>query len=216
MRDPARLPEGPGPVGDDGVGPGAARAAAAMIPEERPDGPGAGEESARLQAASSVRKVSAPPGAAGARGRGAPESGPLPPAICRRLARVCGAGSGLSRPSVLQDSRRPPTSHSPRWRQAGLTAGETEGPRRAWARVACLRWAPLLPVWGPLLCLPGVVGSTVQLAVFSTLRDPLFWQVLGSGGLRPMAFVLVSGAPHFSFPSFTSPSTDGFGFALGH
>lgn len=33
-----------------------------MVPEGRPDGAGAGEESARLQAAGSVRKVGVPQG----------------------------------------------------------------------------------------------------------------------------------------------------------
>lgn len=55
---------------------------AAMIPEERPDGPGAGEESARLQEAGSVRQVGASAGAgvSGRRGPGPPASFCPPPA----------------------------------------------------------------------------------------------------------------------------------------
>lgn len=61
-----------------------------MIPEERRDGPGTGEESTRLQAAGSVRKVSVPAGQGGvALGRG---RGTVDP-------------TGFSRPSAMQDSQ---------------------------------------------------------------------------------------------------------------
>ena len=93
-----------------------------MVPEDRSDGPGAGEESARLQAAGTVRKVGVPDGR-GAPGVGFPDPA-APVARCSRRALGCGIGAGFSRPSAPLDSgakRR--VSHAPQ-RQGGLNAEE--------------------------------------------------------------------------------------------
>lgn len=110
---------------------------AAMVPEDRSDCPGAGKESARLQAAGTVRKVGVPGG------RGAPGGGLLDPASpvarCRRRALGYGIGAGFSRPSAPLDSGAKPRVSHARQRQGGLNAGELE-PR---AEPEPGRWAPV-------------------------------------------------------------------------
>lgn len=101
-----------------------------MIPEERRDGPGAGE-STQLQTAGSDRQVGAPAGPGRAEGgRRAAE-----PALLLPSERKAGLRGG-----TLPHLARP-------GRQAGRTAGETEARRRARARVVGPRWL-LLPVPG--------------------------------------------------------------------
>lgn len=131
--DSARHPGAEGQCGTQrGAWEGPARASASrrarpqrratMIPEDRRDGPGAGEERAQLQAAGSVRKVGAPAGP------GRPE----PPAQ--------GCGASVASP-VRKQCQTPggPLPHFARpRRQTGRSTGETEARRRAGARVACL------------------------------------------------------------------------------
>lgn len=120
---------------------------AAMVPEERPDGQAAGEESTQLQAAGSSRKVGAP-GGRGRREEGS-QTQPAPVAVCHR--RGCGAHAGFSRlsaPLVSGAGADPPgprESHSPleaRWSYCWGTQGSMRSQSRVGWLAAC---APLSP-----------------------------------------------------------------------
>lgn len=204
---PPLLPAGPPPPGEgseESVAPGVPALAtasrrtrpeqrAAMVPEDRSDGPGAGEESARLQAGP-IRKVGALGGrrpAAGGRREVGSRTRPLllPAAAGERSA----AGSALvSRAAGLRGE----TS-----RKVGLTVGNW-GPVRSQSPAAGLLSSAF---GGRLLRRPEQVGAQVQLVVSgnntpgpSSLAGAGLWSVTARG-LRVCSWHVIP--PFLAVPS---------------